>query len=113
MPKYDYFCNANGFTIEVTHGMSEKVRTWGELCDLAGLSPGDTDVGAAVNRVFNSAPMMNTPAGNAELKNVGFTKLEKRYDGTYENVTRNGTENRFLDPKDPSSMPHLDKKISD
>jgi len=93
--------------------MSEKVRTWGELCELVALSPGDTDVGASVHRVFNSAPMMNTPTGNAELKNVGFTKLEKRYDGTYENVTRTGTEKRFLDSKDPGSMPHLNKKISD
>jgi len=93
--------------------MSEKVRTWGELCELVALSPGDTEVGASVHRVFNSAPMMNTPTGNAELKNVGFTKLEKRYDGTYENVTRTGTEKRFLDSKDPGSMPHLHKKISD
>ena len=113
MPRYDYYCDDNGFVIEVAHGMSEKLRTWGELCELAALEPGETDVEAPVRRLITSAPMMNTPTGNAELKNVGFTKLEKRYDGTYENVTRSGSEKRFLDPKDPSSIPHLHKKISD
>jgi len=113
MPRYDYYCDDNGITIEVVHPMSDKVKTWGELCALTGLEQGKTDADAPVKRVIMSAPMMNTPTGNAELKNVGFTKLEKRYDGTYENVTRTGSEKRFLDPKDPSSMPHLNKKISD
>ena len=113
MPRYDYYCDDNGFVIEVAHGMSEKLRTWGELCELAALEPGETDVEAPVRRLITSAPMMNTPTGNAELKNVGFTKLEKRYDGTYEIETRSGSEKRFLDPKDPSSMPHLHKKSSD
>ena len=113
MPSYDYFCDENGITIEVQHAMSDTLQTWGEQCERAGLEPGETDIGAPVRRVITKAPMMNTPTGNAELKNVGFTKLEKRYDGTYENVTRTGSEKRFLDPKDPSSMPHLHKKISD
>ncbi|MCG8412770.1 MAG: hypothetical protein MI746_01010 [Pseudomonadales bacterium] len=93
--------------------MSAKVTSWGELCDLAKIDPGSTPSEAAVHKVFNSAPMINTPMSNAQLKNLGFTKLEKRYDGTYENVTRTGTEKRFLDPKDPSSLPHLHKKIRD
>lgn len=48
MPTYDYHCEANGRTVEVKHSMSEKVRTWGELCALAGLpletTPADTPV---------------------------------------------------------------------
>ena len=113
MPRYDYYCEDNGLTVEVVHSMSENLKTWGDVCRKAGISSGLTQLSAPVKRVFNSAPMMNTPTGNAELKNVGFTKLEKRYDGTYENVTRTGTEKRFLNPKDPSSMPHLGKKIKD
>ncbi len=35
MPTYDYHCAANGRTVEVKHPMSERVRTWGELCALA------------------------------------------------------------------------------
>lgn len=93
--------------------MNARVASWGELCDLAGVDPGNTPREAAVHKVFSSAPMINTPMGNAALKNLGFTKLEKRSDGTYENVTRTGTEKRFLDPKDPSSLPHLYKKIRD
>ncbi len=113
MARYDYYCEENGKTIEVVHGMSEQARTWGELCQLASIDPGETGLDSPVRKIITSAPMANTPAGNSELKNLGFTKLEKRYDGTYENVTRTGTEKRFLDPKDPSSMPHLHKKISD
>ncbi|MCC7123272.1 MAG: zinc ribbon domain-containing protein [Acidobacteria bacterium] len=48
MPTYDYHCAANGRTLEVKHRMSEEVRTWGELCALAGVSldatPADTPV---------------------------------------------------------------------
>jgi len=57
--------------------------------------------------------MINAPVGNAQLKNMGFTKLEKRYDGTYENVTRTGIGKRFLDPTEPSYLPYLNEIISD
>ena len=97
----------------MVHSISELVTSWAELCQLTGTDIGETDEGSPVRKIITTAPMANTPAGNSELKNLGFTKLEKRYDGTYENVTRTGTEKRFLDPKDPSSMPHLHKKISD
>jgi hypothetical protein len=97
----------------VVHSISALVKSWGDLCQLASRDIGETDEGSPVRKIITTAPMANTPTGNSELKNLGFTKLEKRYDGTYENVTRTGTEKRFLDPKDPSSMPHLHKKISD
>lgn len=113
MPRYDYMCDDNGQTVEVTHGISSKINTWGELCQLAGIESGDTSVDATVRKIFNIAPMANTPKGDSWLKNQGWTKLVKRSDGTYENVTRTGSEKRFLDPKDPTSMPHLHKKISD
>ena len=113
MPRYDYICDENGVTLEVVHRISQRIETWGQLCALAQIDAGETDPAMPVRKVFTTAPMANTPAGNSELKNLGFTKLEKRYDGTYENVTRSGTEKRFLDPKDPASMPHLHKKISD
>lgn len=113
MPRYDYFCDENGRTLEVIHAMALQVSNWGELCGLAGAQVGSTDPNASVHKIITTAPMANTPAGNSELKNLGFTKLVKRYDGTYENVTRTGTEKRFLDPKDPSSLPHIHKKVSD
>ncbi len=113
MPRYDYMCDTNGQLVEVVHGIASKIESWGELCTLAGIDPGDTALDAPVRRIITVAPMANTPKGNSYLKNQGFTKLVKRSDGTYENVTRTGTEKRFLDPKDPTSMPHLHKKISD
>ena len=113
MARYDYYCDANGQTVEVVHSIYALVSSWGDLCQLASIGLGETDEEAPVRKIITTAPMANTPAGNSELKNLGFTKLEKRYDGTYENVTRTGTEKRFLDPRDPSSMPHLHKKTSD
>ena len=53
------------------------------------------------------------PTGDVGLKDMGFTKLVKRDDGVYENVTRSGTEKRFMKAGDPSSMPHFHKKLSD
>ena len=113
MARYDYYCDANGQTVEVVHSIYALVSSWGDLCQLASIGLGETGEEEPVRKIITTAPMANTPAGNSELKNLGFTKLEKRYDGTYENVTRTGTEKRFLDPRDPSSMPHLHKKISD
>jgi|TARA_B100000959_G_scaffold259347_1_gene294933 hypothetical protein len=113
MPRYDYYCDANGQSVEVKHGISVKIENWGQLCEQAGTDPGDTMLDSIVRKIITVAPMSNTPKGDSWLKNQGFTKLVKRNDGTYENVTRTGTEKRFLDPKDPTSMPHLHKKISD
>jgi putative FmdB family regulatory protein len=42
MPTYDYRCEENGKTVEVMHRMSEKISTWGELCQKAGIDTGDT-----------------------------------------------------------------------
>lgn len=113
MPRYDYYCEENGRTIEVFHSIKQALTTWCELCEAAKIDPGDTPASAAVRKIITTPPMMNVPTGNSELKNLGFTKLVKRLDGTYENVTRTGTEKRFLDRNDPSSMPHLHKKITD
>jgi hypothetical protein len=113
MPRYDYYCKENHRTIEVSHSIHVKLTSWRELCNAADIELGDTPADTAVEKIITTAPMMNTPTGNSDLKSQGFTKLVKRQDGTYENVTRTGTEKRFLDPKDPSSMPHLHKKISD
>lgn len=113
MPRYDYCCDANGQVVEVVHRISERVHTWGELCERANLEPGDTDPAEPVRKIITLAPMANTPSGDAHLKNLGFTKLVKRDDGVYENVTRTGTESRYVRSDDRSTMPHFHKKISD
>jgi len=113
MPRYDYVCEANNQILEVIHSMSLKIETWGDLVTLGGIDAGDTPLDSPVKKVIMTPPMANTPKGDSWLKNQGFTKLVKRSDGTYENVTRTGTEKRFLDSNDPSTMPHLHKKITD
>ncbi|MDZ7686366.1 MAG: zinc ribbon domain-containing protein [Gammaproteobacteria bacterium] len=114
MPRYDYFCEANGQTVEVIHSIRDRLGTWARCAEsTAAVEPGTRLPKHCVRRVILTAPMANMPAGNSQLKNLGFTKLEKRYDGTYENVTRSGTESRFLDPGDKATLPHFNKKISD
>jgi predicted nucleic acid-binding Zn ribbon protein len=51
MPTYDYRCDANGRVVEVSHRMSEKLGTWGELCERAHLDCGDTPADAPVQRL--------------------------------------------------------------
>lgn len=53
MPIYEYRCPANGRTIEVSHAMSETVRTWGELCELAANAPGGTPADSPVEKVVS------------------------------------------------------------
>lgn len=113
MPRYDYHCDENGQTVEVLHSISVELKTWGEVCEATGLDLDGTDANAPVRKVITLPPMANTPVGDSHLKNLGFTKLVKRSDGTYENVTRTGTESRFLDPGNPSTLPHIHKKHSD
>lgn len=113
MPRYDYRCDDNGVILEAVHPIGTRLTNWQELCESTGEPLGDTPPDAPVRKVFMTPTMANMPTGNSHLKNLGFTKLVKRYDGTYENVTRTGTEKRFLDPKDPSSMPHIHKKVRD
>ena len=51
--------------------------------------------------------------GNSTLKEKGFTKLVKRDEGVYENVTASGDEARYMIAGDASTVPHLHKKIRD
>ncbi|MEQ8819948.1 MAG: zinc ribbon domain-containing protein [Sumerlaeia bacterium] len=112
MPVYEYYCEANHTSVEVEHPISEKLRTWGELCDYTGIEPGDTAAQSPLERLLYPVGV-NTPKGDSHLKNIGFTKLVKRDEGVYENVTRTGSEARYMNRGDASTLPHLKKKISD
>ncbi|MCB1050978.1 MAG: zinc ribbon domain-containing protein [Acidobacteria bacterium] len=112
MPNYEYYCPENDQTVEVFHGMNEKVTTWGEVCHFAGLELGETDANTPVKKV-PCAPGLSFPKTNSQLKNMGFTKLVKRETGVYENVTATGNEKRYMRADDPSSYPDLKRKIGD
>ncbi|MBK5937487.1 MAG: zinc ribbon domain-containing protein [Halorhodospira halophila] len=70
MPTYDYRCPSNGVTLEVRHGMDECVRTWGELCRLAGHDPGETPEDAPVERLISGAGYISS-ASRSEPEPAG------------------------------------------
>jgi len=55
MPTYEYRCEANGKIVEVRHKMSEKISTWGELCSRAGISVGQTNPSAPVQKLISAS----------------------------------------------------------
>ena len=113
MPLYEYLCDANGETVEVVHPMDTTLSMWGEVCYVAQIPLGDTDPSAPVRRVITSPPAGHVPVGNSTLKEKGFTKLVKRDEGVYENVTATGSEARYMKAGDASTVPHLNKKTGD
>ena len=113
MPTYTYYCEANGRTVEVNHTLNATLKTWGELCFVGQIPLGDTDPLAEVKRIISAAPGVSVPAFNSELKNAGFTKLVKRDQGVYENVTATNGEKRYMKADEKDSVPHIHKKIRD
>ncbi len=65
MPTYDYLCKANQKVVEVRHGMHETLSTWGELCRLAGIDPGDTPENSPVEKLITGGNVITS----ASLKN--------------------------------------------
>lgn len=112
MPTYEYYCPENQRRVEVLHGIKEKATTWGELCELAGTGLQGTPADAPVTKLL-TAPNLNFPKSNSELKNMGFTKLVRRDKGVYENVTATDSEKRYMKHDDPSSVPNFKGKIAD
>jgi len=56
---------------------------------------------------------ISTPKTNSELKDLGFTKLVKRDDGVYENVTARDGDSKYVHRDKPETLPNLKKTISD
>lgn len=113
MPVYEYRCDANGKTVEVQHDADVTLRTWGELCFIARLAMDQTDPFSPVKRVIRKAPAVSVATLNSELREAGFTKLVKRDEGVYENVTAIDGEERYMKRGRKKSIPHLHKKIGD
>ncbi|MBI2992789.1 MAG: zinc ribbon domain-containing protein [Gammaproteobacteria bacterium] len=113
MPRYEYYCAANRRSIEVEHDSSLRIRNWGELCFASGARLGRTRPSTPVRRIIRAAPAVAVGTSNSELRDAGFTKLVKRDEGVYENVTASGSEARFMRRGKKETMPHLHKKIRD
>lgn len=55
MPFYQYFCEQNQITIEVYHPMSQRLRTWGQVCQAAGIDPGAVPLESPVVRLIGQS----------------------------------------------------------
>ena len=62
MPSYDYYCEANGTRLEVSHKMDRVVATWGELCELVGQDPGQTPPATPVRKLISAAAVVSSRA---------------------------------------------------
>ncbi len=113
MPVYDYHCDANGRTVELSHPLDRELRIWGEVCYVARIPLGDTDPAAPVRRVLTRAPAARVQTFDSEYRNLGFTKLVRRDEGVYENVTASDGEKRYMRADDPDSLPHIHRKVRD
>jgi putative FmdB family regulatory protein len=56
---------------------------------------------------------VSTPKTNSELKDMGFTKLVKRDDGVYENVTARDGDSRYMERGKPETVPDISKITTD
>ena len=59
MPTYEYFCPDNGQSLEVLHGMTTTLKTWGEVCDKIDQDPGDTPSDTPVEKLLGSGMVLS------------------------------------------------------
>lgn len=52
MPRYDYYCPANGRIVEVRHSIHDRMEYWEEVCIATNMAPGNTPLDAEVVRLF-------------------------------------------------------------
>ena len=64
MITYEYFCEANGKTVEVSHRMSESIKTWGELCRKAELALDATPESTPVERLISGGLLFKGESSN-------------------------------------------------
>lgn len=104
MPVYEYEHQGKpckrGRVFEVTQSIREERLT---VCP---------ECGGAVSRLISGA-YVSTPTTASEYKSMGFTRLEKRDTGVYENVTRSDGEARYMEAGKPETIPHVKKRIRD
>jgi putative FmdB family regulatory protein len=65
-----------------------------------------------VKKIISRANI-SCPKTNSELRGLGFTKLVRRDDGVYENVTARNGDSRYMESGKPETIPNLSETISD
>ena len=112
MPFYKYRCPDNGLQVEVSHPSNVCLDTWGQLCYIGQVEMGETPFEAPIEKVLTPAQII-IPDSNSKLKENGFTKLVKRDEGVYENVTALDGEERHMIAGRRDTLPNITKKIKD
>jgi predicted nucleic acid-binding Zn ribbon protein len=64
MPTYEYYCEANGKSVEVIHSMQVELTTWGELCALAEIDCGATPMDSTILRQLSAIASLIPKGGN-------------------------------------------------
>ena len=70
------------------------------------------ECGGKIKKLISSTNI-STPKTNSELRDLGFTKLVRRDDGVYENVTARGGDKKMVLKDKPDTLPNLSKTITD
>jgi len=68
--------------------------------------------GCPVRRLI-SLVNVSTPVTDSEYKDMGFTKLVRRDEGMYENVTATEGQSKYVERDKPETLKGLTKNISD
>jgi len=64
MITYEYFCESNNQTVEVAHRMSESLKTWGEVCEKAGIPLNGTPGSTPVERLISGGLLFKGESSN-------------------------------------------------
>ena len=104
MPVYEYehteqSCSA-GRIFEVNQSLEERPLSKCPQC------------GQPIKKLI-SLVGVSTPKTNGELRDLGFTKLVKRDDGIYENVTARKGDSRYMERGKPETIPNVAKVTTD
>ena len=70
------------------------------------------DCAGLIRKIISRINISSTKS-NRELRDLGFTKLVKRDDGVYENVTARDGDSKVVLRDKPETLPDLGKTISD
>lgn len=104
MPVYEYEHVGEGCALGKTFELTQSIYSAKfEICP---------ECGEKVNKLVSMVGI-STPKTNSDLKSMGFTKLVRRDNGVYENVTATGNESKIWDARKPETMPDLKRKIGD
>lgn len=104
MPVYEYEHTALACRLGTTFEVRQSIHDAPLACC--------PECGQPVKKLI-SRTNISTPRSNAELKDLGFTKLVKRDDGVYENVTARDGDSRYVVRDKPETLPNLSKTIGD